>query len=196
MPGYILKKHLPFGNNFKALHENSKTIVDIGSGGDPYEYATILVDKYVEDNYQRGVNLKVSEGKTFINADIIDLPFGDKEIDFVFCKFIFEHVHEPDKACSEIIRVGNAGLIITPTALWETLFTRPKDKHMWIVGCEGETLTFTPNRCEQFANGYFDRLFASKTQEANDFKHIFWQNYDRFINCYYWQNNFSWEVKT
>lgn len=113
MPGHMLAKHLPFGTNFKTLHENCKTIADIGSGGDPYEYATILIDK-----------------------------------------------------------------------------------HVWVVSVESETLTFTLNRYVPFADGYFDRLFASKTQEGNDFKHVFWQNYDRFINCYYWQNDFKWEIKT
>lgn len=196
MPGHMLAKHLPFGTNFKTLHENCKTIADIGSGGDPYEYATILIDKYVRDNYHRGVELKLPEGKTFINADVESLPFGDKEIDFVFCKFVFEHVYEPDKACSEVMRVGKSGLIITPNFLWETLFSRPKDKHVWVVSVESETLTFTLNRYVPFADGYFDRLFASKTQEGNDFKHVFWQNYDRFINCYYWQNDFKWEIKT
>ena len=195
MPGHLLEKQIPFGSNFKALHNNCKVIADIGSGGDPYEHATILVDKYMKDNYQRGVSLKVPEGKTFINADIIELPFANKKIDFAFCKFIFEHVHEPDKACKELTRVAKKGLIVSPTLLWETLFARPKDKHRWVLSVEKDVLIFTVNRCDEFLTAYFDNLFASKKQEGLDFKYVFWQNYDKFINCFYWEDDFKFEVR-
>jgi len=192
MPGGVYPKILNYGRDFHLWHKPDDFVVDVGSGDGPYEYASVLVDKFPKDDYQRGGTvLVVPEGKKFIQADIESLPFKNKEVDFLFTRHIFEHVEHPDKACQEITRVAKKGYIETPTALWESLFTRSHDKHRWIVETEGKKLVFQPNRYERVFDNFFDHLWAYNKK----FQVLFWNNYQLFMNCFYWEDDFEWEVK-
>lgn len=191
MPGGLYPKKLNYGTGFYLWHKPHDIIVDVGSGGAPYEYATILVDKFPTDDYQRGRKLVIPEGRNFIQADIESLLFKDKEVDFLFARHLFEHIENPAKACREIIRVAKRGYIETPTRMWERLFTRTPDKHRWIVEIEGEKLVFSPNEYGRVFGEFFDELFCYD----NKFQVLFWNNYELFMNCYYWEDDFVWEIR-
>ncbi|MDR2727860.1 MAG: class I SAM-dependent methyltransferase, partial [Chitinispirillales bacterium] len=45
-------------------------------------------------------------------ADITNLPFTDKSFDMVVCTHTLEHIREPQKALSELIRVAKRRLVI------------------------------------------------------------------------------------
>jgi ubiquinone/menaquinone biosynthesis C-methylase UbiE len=139
------------------------------------------------------VDLKIPPGKNFIQADAENLPFKDKEVDFLFCRHVFEHIEHPEIACKEIIRVAKRGYIQTPTRFWERMFTKPRGEHRWIVETEGEKLVFTPKTYDQVPGWtkFFDELFAYDKK----FQVLFWNNYELFMNCYYWEDDFVWEVR-
>ena len=192
MPGRLHPKHLNYGTNFHLWHKPHDFIVDVGSGGSPYEYASVLVDKFPIDTYQRGgPKLVIPEGKNFIQADAEKLPFKDKEVDFLFARHVFEHIEHPEQACREVIRVAKRGYIETPTRLWEKLFTRPPDKHRWIVETEGEKQVFSLNKYDRVFGEFFDYLFCFDKK----FQVLFWNNYELFMNCFYWEDDFVWEVR-
>lgn len=165
-------------------------IVDLGSGGYPFEYANILIDKYIQDNYHRGKELVIPDGKKFIQADAKNLHFRDKEVDFINCRHIFEHFENPEKACKEIIRVAKSGYIETPTPLWELLFGRPPDKHRWIIEVKNNKIVFTKNTFNRPFGDFFDRLF----KENKEFQSLWWENYKLFVNCIYFTDFFEFTI--
>ena len=60
------------------------SVLDIGSGGYPFPYATFLTDRYLEPTGHRKDQL-VTSGKPFFLSAIEALPFSDKSIDYVYC---------------------------------------------------------------------------------------------------------------
>jgi len=121
-------------------------VLDIGSGNVPFHRATHLADLAVDDDqYGRaGVPFKHVEGKPVYRCDIEQLPFGDKEFDFVYCSHVLEHVHHPERACRELMRVARRGYIETPSPakdLW--LDTAAISHHRWAVEVVDGKLVFT-----------------------------------------------------
>ncbi|UCE39033.1 MAG: methyltransferase domain-containing protein, partial [Thermoplasmata archaeon] len=75
---------------------------------------------------------------------IENLPFKDKEFDFVYCSHVLEHVVNPEKACNELMRVAKRGYIETPTPskdLW--LNNASVSRHRWAVENINGKLVFT-----------------------------------------------------
>ena len=86
---------------------------DIGCGGAPAPFANILVDKFPGETRHRNARL-YTDGKLFIEADVMALPFPDKSLDFVYCNHLLEHMDRPDLAATELQRVSDKGLIFVP----------------------------------------------------------------------------------
>ena len=196
---FIFTEYKTYNDIERFIEERCKTIiqtnknykiVDLGSGAYPFKLANILIDKYVKDNYHRGRGLIIPEGKQFIQADAENLPFKDKEIDFIHCRHIFEHFKNPEVACKEIIRVAKSGYIETPTPLWELLFGRPPDKHRWIIEVKDGVIVFSRNHFNRPFNDFFDRLFAHN----KEFQSLWWKNYRLFVNCVYFTNSFDFTI--
>ena len=59
-------------------------VLDIGSGGDPFPLATVLVDGFLASSPTRHESL-VTNGKPFVLADVHNLPFADKSFAYVYC---------------------------------------------------------------------------------------------------------------
>src|SRR5262245_3540808 len=79
-------------------------VLDIGNGGYPFRYATVLADRYFDKSPSRYESL-VTTNKPFVLTDIHDLGFRDKAFDFVYCSHVLELVEDPLRACAEIMRV-------------------------------------------------------------------------------------------
>jgi SAM-dependent methyltransferase len=109
-------------------------VVDIGSGGYPFPYATVLTDRFVDDSPSRRERL-VTTNMPFLISDIHALPFGDKSFDFVYCSHVLQGVEDPLAACREIMRVGKRGFIETPTLGKDTLFAWARGLRMWPMCC-------------------------------------------------------------
>ena len=168
-------------------------IIDIGSGPHPEPSADIIIDKYLDgDKTSRGNPLlKILPHQKFIQADICKLPFEDKEVDYVYTKHILEHIDNIEGACNEIMRVGKAGYIETPTSLWEILFGR--SYHLWLVDLEGSTIVFRKKTFESYKENTFngDWLYSN----VPEFKKMFCQNVDLFSVRLHWKDSFNYEVR-
>jgi ubiquinone/menaquinone biosynthesis C-methylase UbiE len=70
--------------------------------------------------------------------------FKDKEFDYVRSHHVIEHTNDPDKACSELVRIGKRGIISFPTAQAEIQFGR-RD-HNWFVFVDRGRLLFIRKR--------------------------------------------------
>jgi SAM-dependent methyltransferase len=123
--------------------------LDIGSGPHPFYRADILLDISIEGSRK--------DERPFVQADICNLPFHDKSIDFIYCSHALEHVNNPEKALNEIQRVGRRGYIAVPSALWETLFGDDRE-HKWLIEQKENQLIFTPK----------DEIFFSRSETARN----------------------------
>ena len=56
---------------------------------------------------------EMGEDVTYVQGDIMDMPFENKEFDIVVCTEVLEHLDDPDKAHSELLRVSKWGVLVT-----------------------------------------------------------------------------------
>jgi hypothetical protein len=131
----------------QARLPSSARVLEIGSGGNPWFRSNVLCDKYLSDNIERGDKPLVRD-REFVQADATNLPFKDKEFDFVFCSHVAEHIGDIEAFFREIQRVGKAGYIETPNYFFEqTVGTATHDwalfvengklhaERKWMAGC-------------------------------------------------------------
>jgi SAM-dependent methyltransferase len=107
-------------------------VLDVGSGHNPHRRANVLVDKYAgPDEHRSGRPLQFSARVPLVIADAEALPFRDKVFDYVIASHVAEHVANPVRFCTELIRVARAGYIETPGKIGEILLWEPI--HKWFV---------------------------------------------------------------
>ncbi|GAC1590882.1 MAG: hypothetical protein NVS3B8_04650 [Chitinophagaceae bacterium] len=118
--------------NRESLHiKSSDRFLEVGGGHNPHPRSNVVVDKYTDTNYHRSGNIKVLKNQTFLEADGENLPFKDKEFDYVICCQVLEHVENPEKFLAEQFRVAKRGFLETPSLLGEYFF--PRESHTWII---------------------------------------------------------------
>lgn len=94
-------------------------VLEVGSGGNPYARANVLLDAYENTRERHWVPLK-SDRPTVLGF-VENLPFKDKSFDFVIASHVFEHSTQPERFLSELQRVGKAGYIEVPDAFMERI---------------------------------------------------------------------------
>jgi SAM-dependent methyltransferase len=145
------KRFLQMIEMMRSSHE----IIDLGCGATPVSGATVAVDLYVdpkERSLGHGAQINEEEfrrrGIKFVNTRIdAPLPFPDKEFDFAYSHHAFEHLDDPATACNEMMRIANAGVIITPSIFAEIAFGR--QYHRWLIIERNNTLFFFSKRLEE-----------------------------------------------
>lgn len=116
---------------FPEVSVKEPLIVDVGSGNHPFPLANVLVDLYPDDNAhrERGKEM-VRDGRPVIVADVCNLPFGPKEVDFLWCSNVLEHCDDPMKALDEIERVAKRYFLMVPTMTRDAMMTA-RDPEGW-----------------------------------------------------------------
>lgn len=92
-------------------------VLEVGSGGNPYARANVLLDAY-EDTRERHWVPLVSDRPTVLGF-VENLPFKDKSFDFVIASHVLEHSKDPESFLRELQRVAKAGYIEVPDAFME-----------------------------------------------------------------------------
>lgn len=181
--------------------KSSDKVLDIGSGHLPFPFATHLADLSLEDGKvgRAGVPFKHVDGKPVYECSIEDMPFADKEFDFVYCSHVLEHVNNPEQACSEIMRVGRRGFIEAPAPgkdLW--LNSAQISNHRWGIELKGNTLIFreyTPEEIVGFNCGILmDMNCAPQTPREKVFAALLNLRADLVNTMLYWEEGFQVEV--
>jgi SAM-dependent methyltransferase len=94
-------------------------VLDVGSGGNPYPRANVLLEAS-EETVERFYEKLVTDRPTvFGKAE--NLPFRDKSFDFVVASHVLEHSKDPEKFLNEQMRVAKAGYIETPDGFFERI---------------------------------------------------------------------------
>jgi SAM-dependent methyltransferase len=92
-------------------------VLEVGSGGNPYPRANVLLDAYEATRERHWVPL-VSDRPTVLGF-VENLPFRDGAFDFVIASHVLEHSPDPERFIAELQRVARAGYIETPDAFME-----------------------------------------------------------------------------
>ena len=101
-----------------AVDKNA-LVLEVGSGGNPYPRANVLVDAY-EETQERHWDTLVHDRPTVL-ANGEKLPFKDKAFDYVIAAHVLEHTSDPASFLVELQRVAKAGYIETPDAFMERI---------------------------------------------------------------------------
>lgn len=94
-------------------------VLDVGSGGNPYPRANVLLDAY-EDTPER-FHLPLIKDRPMVLGAAERMPFKEKAFDFVIASHVLEHTSDPDSFIQELMRVGKAGYIETPDGFFERI---------------------------------------------------------------------------
>lgn len=95
-------------------------VLDVGAGGNPYPRSDVLMDRLSGSEHRCGESMLIDRPAVF--GDASKMPFKDKAFDFVIASHILEHMADPETFLRELQRVGKAGYIETPNAIFERLY--------------------------------------------------------------------------
>jgi SAM-dependent methyltransferase len=139
-------------SRFHLSIKGSDNVLEVGGGHNPHRRSNVVVDKFTDDNTHRSGDIKVLKNQKFISADGENLPFKDKEFDYVICCHVLEHVENPVKFLSEQFRVAKRGYIETPSLLGEHLC--PKESHKWVLHEQNDILLLVDKKKINFVSNY------------------------------------------
>jgi SAM-dependent methyltransferase len=130
----------------------ARRILDIGAGHNPYQGVTHLLEIDVGEGRERGMQaLCVPQSSVLTIGDVGALPYKTGSFDFVYASHVLEHVDDPAAACREIMRVGTAGYVETPSPFLEQGLAMQDTQspeqwiHKWFVFVtDGNRLVFEP----------------------------------------------------
>lgn len=128
--------------------------------------------------------------------DIHHLPFADKSFDYIDRSHVLEHVDDPARACAEIMRVGKAGYIETPTAMKDALFGWAEEiGHRWHVTRVGRRLVFCEDEAGQ-RRGLGSELWrrAVLSRLYHPFQDLYFPHQAEFNVCLEWEGGFEVSV--
>jgi glycosyltransferase involved in cell wall biosynthesis/SAM-dependent methyltransferase len=97
--------------------DKKAVVLEVGSGGNPYFRANVLLDAY-EHTRERHWQPLVADRPMVLGFGE-NLPFRDKVFDFVIASHVLEHSADPARFLSELQRVAKAGYIESPDAFME-----------------------------------------------------------------------------
>ena len=98
-------------------------ILDVGCGYRANKNASVIADVQDFSNFYKGKNFVQLQGK--------NLPFKDKEFNFVIASHVIEHVNDFEFFIKELERVSSKGYIELPSRLADNLVFENKKDHIW-----------------------------------------------------------------
>ena len=98
-------------------------ILDVGCGYRANKNASVIADVQDFSNFYKEKNFVQIQGK--------NLPFKDKEFDFVIASHVIEHVNDFEFFIKELERVSSKGYIELPSRLADNLIFENKKDHIW-----------------------------------------------------------------
>jgi len=163
-------------------------VLEVGSGGNPYPRANVLLDAYLDTRERHWVPL-TSDRPTVLGF-VENLPFKDQAFDFVIAAHVLEHSADPERFIAELQRVAKAGYIEVPDALMERI--NPYMDHRLEITCRNNKLIIRKKQSWQHdpevVELYEDRVKRVLTTELIP-RHPF-----EFHVRYYWNNKISYVV--
>ena len=146
-------------------------VLDIGCGYTANKFATTICDTQDLSEFYKD--------KNFMKLSSKNLPFEDKEFDFVIASHVLEHVEDFKFFINELERVSDKGYIELPTKLEDNLVFENKKDHLWHMDFNDVDSKLTISKKLQFIEPI---LTVSMLQEfRKNFKNslileLYWEN--------------------
>ena len=164
-------------------------VLDVGSGGNPYPRANVLLDAY-EDSVER-YNAPIIKDRPMVYGVGERMPFKDKAFDFVIASHVLEHTADPASFLNEIMRVGKAGYIETPDAFFERI--NPFRFHrLEVTDVNGEIVIF--KKPEWRPHGEWVDMYERKVKDDQFHKYLK-THAAPFYMRFYWQDKIDYTIK-
>jgi len=126
-------------------------------------------------------------------------PFNDKQFDFVLCRHTLEDIRDPIWVCQEIMRVGKAGYIETPSRLYESLPGIERGRycgyshHHWLCEITDEGIEFMFKHAQMHSYGRFHLTIGSGYSEKSE-KHGWFEFFDHIQGFFFLVNKWFRKV--
>lgn len=177
--------------SLRRLHcpvEKDALVLDVGSGGNPYPRANVLLDAY-EDTFERyHASLVVDRPMVFGQAE--RMPFRDKAFDFVIASHVLEHTADPEAFLRELMRVGKAGYIETPDAFFERI--NPFRFHrLEVTDHSGQLLIYKKSSWRP--HGEWVDLYERKMKDG-EFIEFLKKHPEPFYVRFYWRSEIDYQI--
>jgi|GEM_PF-38779 len=183
-------------------------VLDVGSGHRPNRRANVLIDNELnETEHRSGKKASVPSDKKMVVGDALNMPFDNKEFDFIIASHIAEHIDNPEQFCKELARVGKRGYIETPGAVDEFFLNEPF--HKWIVSTKNNCLIFTEKKnFKPFSEFFYGLYYLNETRTghkplrssnsflklASKFVGKIWSYLPKTYTRFYWENSIQVKV--
>jgi glycosyltransferase involved in cell wall biosynthesis len=183
-------------------------VLDVGSGNRPNERANVLLERELgETEHRSGAKAFIPDGKKLVLGDALNMPFLEKEFDYIIASHIAEHIENPDVFCRELSRVGKRGYIETPGMLCEFIFNEPF--HKWLVYKSGRTLVFKEKtRFKVFSEFFYRLIYINERRSGHKplyssskiiikFVNLFrrfWKYIPMYYTRFYWEDNIRYKI--
>lgn len=162
-------------------------VLDVGSGGTPYPRSDVLLDRLTGAEHRCGASMMVDRPTVF--GDAQKMPFKDKSFDFIVASHLLEHMSDPDKFLQELQRVGKAGYIETPNAIFERL--RPYNIHcLEVVSIDG--VLHIHKKGKSVEDPYLGGL--ELLEKDSKWKKFFFERIDMFHVRFFWDSNIEYKI--
>jgi hypothetical protein len=186
----MIKHYAPNKKVLKHIETitQGKKVLELGPGNIPFKNATHFV------GWEHGIQpIDKSDNHVVCDFNHHNLPFKDKEFDFVYCRHVLEDLIYPFRVMEEMKRVAKAGYIETPSPMAEIKKGidggdpkwRGYHHHVWYVWVKDNKL--------QFVKKYPISEYFNGIQENN--LETFLENNSHGWNTYFlWEDSFEFEL--
>ena len=151
-------------------------VLDTGCGYTANKFATTICDTQDLSEFYKE--------KNFIKLNSKNLPFKDKEFDFVIASHVLEHVEDFKFFINELERVSDKGYIELPTKLEDNLVFENKKDHLWHMDFNDVDSKLKISKKLQFVEPVLTVSMAHKLRK--NFK-------SSFILELYWENEIDYD---
>lgn len=188
-----MKVRTPYDRNDLRIKKRYN-VLEVGPGHNPSYRSNTIVERFIDSNYHRCGDVKIYPHQKLINANGENLPFNNKEFDYVICNQVLEHTDDPEKFIKEQFRVAKRGYIETPSLLGEFLF--PKKSHKWIIlEIDGKLVLFEKDKMPgNYENNYGELFLNYLPYQSLLFKLLWLAEGSIMINRYEWEGEIDFIV--